>query len=109
MTNWNVSPHAAEVHAEALVWDNHSCVTLDLDNRYMPDLRRLRPGGVDMLVLNVGFDAYPWERTVLRLAHLRRWVATHPEEYLLGLSVDEISRARQGCLTTVELIVSIYD
>lgn len=95
MPNWDVSPHAAQVHAEALVWDNHSCVTLDLDNRYMPDLRRFRDAGVDMLVLNVGFDAYPWERTVLRLAHLRRWVATHPEDYVLGLSVDEILRARQ--------------
>ncbi len=95
MTNWNVSPRAAEVHANALVWDNHACVTLDLDNRYMPDLRRFRDSGVDMLVINVGFDAYPWERTILRLAHLRNWLLTHPEDYVLALTVDEILRAGQ--------------
>ena len=95
MTNWDVSARAAQVHADALVWDNHGCVTLDLDNRYMPDLRRFRDSGVDMLVLNVGFDAYPWQRTVLRLAHLRHWVLTHPQDYVLALGVDEILRARQ--------------
>ena len=92
---WNVSDKASKLHDDALIWDNHACLTLDLDDHYLPQLKRFKDSGVDMVVLNVGFDLYPWERTVLRIAHLRRWLLAQSGLYRLIESVEDIWQAKR--------------
>lgn len=80
---------------DALVWDNHGCMPLrPLDESFLPQLQRYRAAGVDVVSLNVGFDAVPWENTPRMLAHFRRWIRQHPDDYALVTNVDDILQAK---------------
>jgi membrane dipeptidase len=82
--------------AESLVWDNHGCMPLRPDDtQFLPQLERYRKAGVDVVSLNVGFDAFPWDNTVRMLAHFRRWIRQHERQYVLVETVSDIDRARQ--------------
>ncbi|MGH8034283.1 MAG: hypothetical protein ACREO9_03585, partial [Lysobacterales bacterium] len=74
-----------------LIWDNHGCMPLRPDDEsFLPQLRRYRDAGVDVISLNVGFDAVPWENTPRMLAHFRHWIRQHDDAYRLVATVDDI-------------------
>lgn len=88
---------AEAIIARSLVWDNHSCMPLRSDDeRILPELERFPSAGVDVVSLNVGFDAMPWENTILVLAHFRNWIACREDRYLLIETVDDIRAARES-------------
>jgi len=95
-----VSPAVASLFTRSLVWDNHGCMPLRTDDEeFLPQLARYRDSGVDVVSLNVGFDALPWQKTVAMLAHFRHWVRQRPEHYVLAHGIAEIDRAtREGKL-----------
>ncbi len=71
-------PQAQEILRRAFVCDLHGCMPLRPgDSKFLPQLRQYRDAGVDVVGLNVGFDAVPWQQTVAMLAHFRRWIRTH--------------------------------
>lgn len=81
---------------ESLVWDNHGCMPLrPHDTCFLPQLERYRKAGVDVISLNVGFDAFPWENTVRMLAHFRHWIRQHDRQYVLVESAPDVERARK--------------
>jgi membrane dipeptidase len=84
---------AAELLKRLLVWDAHSGFS-PIPEQNLEQLRRWEEADVDYLSINVGFDAYPWERTVLTLAAFRHWIAARPERFLLVDTVDDIRRAK---------------
>src|SRR5690349_19948213 len=73
---------AAALHADALIWDDHSgfepSPLADLDQ-----LERWRASGVDSLSVNVGYDVMTWQETIRTLADFRRRIALRPDRYLL--------------------------
>ena len=78
-----------------IVWDNHACMPLrPNDAAFLPQLKRFRDAGVDVVTLNVYFDSHPWELALHMLAHFRAWVMGHPEDYALPSSVADIRRAK---------------
>lgn len=82
---------------DALIWDNHGCMPLRPDDEsFLPQLRRYREAGVHVVSLNAGFDAVPWDNTLRMLAHFRRWIRQHDDEYCLVATVDDILAARAG-------------
>jgi len=82
---------------DALVWDNHACMPLrPRDESFLPQLQRYRAAGVDVVSLNVGFDAVPWENTPRMLALFRRWLRQRPDDYTLVTTVDDILQAKAG-------------
>jgi membrane dipeptidase len=81
----------------ALVWDNHTCLPLRPDDAtFVPELRRLRDAGVNVVGVNVGFGAQGIEEHVRMLAHFRHWLAARPDEYLLVRGVDDVRRAKES-------------
>lgn len=64
------------------------------DTSFLPQLARYARSGTNIVSLNVGFDAVPWENTVRMLASFRHWIRQHPDAYLLIDSVDDILRAK---------------
>ena len=87
--------HARHLLETSLVWDNHGCMSLEAGKEeFLPELERYRAVGVDICSLNVGFDAFPWENTLLVLGHFRSWLRRFPERYLLVESVADVERAR---------------
>lgn len=92
---YKVSHSAEKLLREALVWDDHGCMPLrPLDESFLPQLERYRASGVNVVSLNVGFDAVPWTNTVLMLGQFRHWVRQHSEKYLLVERVSDIHRAK---------------
>jgi len=64
------------------------------DTTFLPQLQRYRDSGVDVVSLNVGFDALGAELAPRMLATMRSWLAEHADEYALATSVAAIERAR---------------
>jgi membrane dipeptidase len=85
--------NAADLHADALVWDQHGCLRLSPDTS-IADLARYARAGVDFASINVGFDAVPWEHCVQVLASFRRQVLLEPERYLLVDTAEDVLKAR---------------
>lgn len=90
----NISTEAQKILNNNLVWDNHGCMPLRGDDTtFLPQLKRYHVAGVNVVSLNVGFDAVPWENTLLIIANFRHWIRQHSDEYLLIESTDDIERA----------------
>lgn len=83
-----------------IVWDNHTCMPLRPDDdSFLPQLRRFRDAGVDVVSINIGFGEQGPAEHLRLLAHFRHWIAQHPDAYQLVSNVDDIARARsQGKL-----------
>jgi membrane dipeptidase len=80
---------------DMLVWDNHGCMPLrPLDESFLRQLSRYKAVGVDICSLNIGFDAEPWQNSVLMAAQFRRWLKQRPDKYVLIESAADVHRAR---------------
>lgn len=79
----------------SLVWDNHGCLPLrPHDENFLPRLALYRSSGVDVVMINVGYGEQGIEDHFRMIAHFRRWIVTHGDEYLLIDTVEDIERAR---------------
>jgi membrane dipeptidase len=58
-------------------------------------LKRYRDIGVSFVSLNLGMDLNPFEEVIQVLARYRFYIASHPDEYVLARTVDDILRAKQ--------------
>ena len=98
MSNPSLQRHssaaAQHILADNLAWDNHGCMPLrGNDTEFLPQLARYRDSGFNVVSLNVGFDAVPWENTLLVMAAFRGWIKQHPDDYLLIETTGDIERA----------------
>jgi membrane dipeptidase len=88
---------AEALHADALIWDDHSgfepSPLADLDQ-----LERWRAAGVDYLSVNVGYDVMTWQATIRTLADFRRRIGLRPDSYLLVESAADVLRAKKSGL-----------
>jgi membrane dipeptidase len=93
----SLSSQAAALLSSTLVWDNHGCMPLRADDQqFLPQLRRYRDSGVDVVSLNVGFDAVPWESTLAMLASFRSWLQIRSQDYLLIEKAADVETAQQS-------------
>jgi membrane dipeptidase len=79
-----------------IVWDNHACMPLRPDDEsFLPQLARHKASGVNLVILNIYFDAEPPEKAFAMLASFRNWIARHSDEYLLAQTVADIEAAKR--------------
>jgi membrane dipeptidase len=97
ITETTIALDPSALHADALVWDDHSGFEpsphADLDQ-----LARWRASGVDYLSVNVGYDVMTWQATIRTLADFRRRISLRPDRYLLVETVDDVLRAKSAGL-----------
>lgn len=91
--DWKVSPQARELHRKSLVWDAHSCLPLRA-GADMQALERHRAAGIDYVSINVGMDFNPVEQIMRVMASFRAWLAAHPKDYALALTVEDVRKAK---------------
>lgn len=85
-----------------VVWDNHGCMPLRADDRFLPQLERYRRAGVTVASINVGFARIPWTEHLRVLSFMRQWIARRPESYrLIGTADDVHVCKREGKLGIV--------
>jgi len=90
-----ISEQARKIHDHSLVWDTHACFRLH-PNADLSELRRYRDSGVDFVSLNIGMDLNSFENTMQVLAGYRSYIFSHPEQYVLALTVDGIQKAKES-------------
>lgn len=80
---------------DAIVWDNHACLPLRPDDeRFLSQLDRYRKAGVTVVSINVGFGEQGIEAHVGMLAHFRRWVLAHPNDFMLVERAGDVEAAK---------------
>jgi membrane dipeptidase len=90
-----ISEQARNIHNDSLVWDTHACFRLHPDAD-LSELRRYRESGVNFVSLNIGMDLNSFENTMQVLVRYRSYIASHPDEYVLALTVDEVRKAKES-------------
>lgn len=90
-----ISEHSRTIHQDSLVWDTHACFRLD-PRADLSELKRYRDSGVDFVSLNIGMDLNSFENTIQVLARYRSYIASHPDQYVLALTVDDIRKAKES-------------
>ena len=91
----NQTARAAELHADALVWDNHACLPQHGAEAFLPGIARFRDAGVDVLGLNVGDSNVELPDLIKLAATIRRYVADHPDLYRQVRGMADIRAAKQ--------------
>jgi len=95
MRTWGVSPAAATLHRDTLVWDAHAGFAYEPDVD-LDDLRRWRAAGVDFLSVNVGFDVPPWNGLAIEaLSSYRRQIRERADFLALAATVEDVRRAKR--------------
>lgn len=94
--NRSVSEPDRSWWADAVVWDNHSCMPLRADDSFLPQLERCRQSGLTVVTLNVGFDLTSFEQNLRVLAHFRQFVQRHPDRYMLVHSLADVYAAKRS-------------
>jgi membrane dipeptidase len=90
-----ISSQAGQIHERSLVWDTHACFPLK-PNADLSELKRYKDSGVNFVSLNVGMDMDSFENVIQVLARYRGYIASHPEEYVLAGTVDDIQEAKDS-------------
>ena len=85
---------SADLHANALVWDNHGCLPMEAPDRWLDDLDRYRRAGVDVAGVNIGDSHVPLEELIHNVARLRAHVKQHPDRYVLVGTAAAILEAK---------------
>jgi membrane dipeptidase len=90
-----ISEQAQTLHDQSLIWDTHACFGLD-PKADLSELKRYHDSGVTFVSLNIGMDLNSFENTMQVLARYRSYIASHPEQYLLALTVNHIREAKES-------------
>src|SRR5215211_6071288 len=90
-----ISEQARNIHTRSLVWDTHACFRLD-PYADLSELKRYRDSGVDFVSLNIGMDLNSFENTMQVLARFRSYIFSHPDQYALALTVNDIRKAKES-------------
>jgi membrane dipeptidase len=90
-----ISESAQQIHERALVWDTHACFPLK-PNADLDELKRYKDSGVNFVSLNIGMDMDSFENVIQVLARYRSYLASHSDEYVLALTVDDIRHAKES-------------
>ncbi|MBM3600583.1 MAG: membrane dipeptidase [Alphaproteobacteria bacterium] len=92
--DWGVSEKAAELHREALVWDDHGGFAYTKAS-HLDEMDRWRNAGIDYLSVNAGYDVTPWTSAIEAVSQYRHWIRTHPDEFVQVDGVQDIHRAKR--------------
>jgi len=83
------------IHHQSLVWDAHACFPLK-PNADLGELKRYEDSGVNFVSLNIGMDMDSFENVLQVLAGFRNYIRSHPDDYVLALSVNDILNAKES-------------
>lgn len=104
----NPGARATQLMRLGLVWDNHGCLPLRGDDAFLPQLKRYRDAGVDVVSINAGFAEVPWTEHLRMLSYMRAWIAQQQWLQLIG-SVPDIAECKAaGRLGVVFDIEGMY-
>jgi membrane dipeptidase len=95
MSRWGISAEAAELHADALVWD----MTLPIITPGTPERKaelfgRAARAGIDFESITLAVDGMDFRAAVAQVAYHRRFAQDRADTCVLVESADDVLRAR---------------
>jgi membrane dipeptidase len=90
-----ISSRAAALLRSTVVWDNHGCMPLRADDRFLPQLERYRKAGVTVVSLNIGFANTAWTKHLEVVSFMRRWIACRSDHYRLIATAADVDACRK--------------
>ena len=90
-----ISEQIQKLHDQSLVWDAHACFPLK-PNADLSELKRYKDSGVNFVSLNIGMDIDAFENVIQVLACFRKHIASHPDDFVLAISVDDVLKAKES-------------
>ena len=96
MSRWEISAEAAELHADALVWD----MTLPIITPGVPEKKadlfaRFAGSGLDFTTITLAIDGMDFRAAAQQVADHRRFVQERSETCVLAESVEEVLQAKR--------------
>jgi membrane dipeptidase len=108
-----VSARARALLGEAIGWDNHGCMPMRPDARWLPQLQRYRAAGCSTVSINGGYGLMDWDEHVSLLSFMRGWLMERPADYVLVHTAQDVELARRtgrlGVVFDVEGMVPVQD
>ena len=83
-----------QVYRDSIVWDAHACLPVARNGDMSPLERHLKAGATFASV-NIAADYNAVGETMHVIAGFRSWIASHPDQYLLVDTLDDIVRAKK--------------
>jgi membrane dipeptidase len=109
----NISSGTRALLRSAVIWDNHGCLPLKANARFLPQLERYRNAGVNVISINVGFADMSWVDHVRVLSFMRQWIALRPDTYRSLSTIDDVRRCKQdgrlGIVFDIEGMCPVQD
>lgn len=96
---------AAALYDDTLVWDNHCCLPYEDTGDWVNSLWRYREAGVSVAMVNIGDAQFGLDTHARLAAHVRAFVAAHPDAFRLALTVDDVLAAKRAGQVAVGLDV----
>lgn len=90
----HISSRAEMLLRSSVVWDNHTCLPLRLDEEFLPRLERCRQAGATVVSVNVGFGQMSWAEHLQIISFLRQWIGSQPQTYQLLHTVEDVHRCK---------------
>jgi membrane dipeptidase len=84
---------AANLIKTTLVWDSHAGFAYERAGD-LAELSRWKKSGVDLVSVNIGYDAQDWTSAVEGASRYRHFIRAHPEEFVQVETVADVERAR---------------
>ena len=85
---------STQIHSRSLIWDTHACFPLK-PNADLLELKRYKDNGVTFVSINIGMDMDAFDKVIQVLAGYRHYIRSHPDDYILARSVDDVLRAKE--------------
>ena len=82
------------MYDQSLVWDAHACFPLDPSSN-LSQLSRYKDSGVSFVSINIGMDMDAFEKVIQVLAGFRKYIKSHPEDYILARSAVDVREAKE--------------
>ena len=96
MNDWNISPDAARLHRDAIVWDSLlPWLKYGSSELRAATLPMMITSGYTFVSLTVVLDGESVEETVRGIAENRAFFRAHAEQFILVESVDDVLRAKR--------------
>lgn len=89
-----ISEKTKHLLSQSLVWDAHACFPLKPDAA-LSELVRYKNSGVNFVSINIGIDMDAFDKVIQVLTGFRNYIQSHPDEYLLAESVNDIRKAKR--------------
>jgi membrane dipeptidase len=104
MSRWGVSADAADLHADALVWDmTLPIITPGAPERKSDLFARAARAGIDFQSITMAIDGMDFSAAAHQIAEHRRFVRERSETCVLVGSADAVLRAREAGKVAVAL------